>query len=97
MSSTAITYYDQVTLRPLNLLGALHDPDMTIQVVPGHEADAVQGRISVDAPLGRAILRKRCGDAVTIQIQDQSISMRILEVRKSAPEQDEGDLVDMAA
>jgi hypothetical protein len=97
MSSTAITYYDQVTLRPLNLLGALHDPDMTIQVVPRHEADAGHGRISVDAPLGRALLRRHAGDTVTIHVQDQSVSMRILEVRKSAPEQDEGDLVDMAA
>jgi hypothetical protein len=97
MSSTAITYYDLVTLRPLNLLGALHDPDMTIQVVPRHEADAVQGRISVDAPLGRAILRKRCGDAVTIQIQDQSISMLILAVERPGSTHDDQVAMAVAA
>lgn len=89
MNLHSISYYDHVTLRPLNVLGALHEPDMTIQVVPGYEADAEHGRISAEAPLGRALLRKRCGDAVTIQVQDQSISMRILDVRRLEPEDDE--------
>jgi hypothetical protein len=89
MNLSPISYYDQVTLRPLNLLGALHEPDMTIQVVPGYEADAEHGRISAEAPLGRAVLRKRCGDAVTIRVQDQSVSMKILAVRKAHETQEQ--------
>lgn len=89
MNSMMINYYDYVTLRPLNVLGALHDPDMTIQVVPSYEADAEHGRISAEAPLGRAILRKRCGDAVTIRVQDQSISMKILAVQKAHETQEQ--------
>jgi len=97
MNLSPISYYDQVTLRPLNLLGALHDPDMTIQVVPSYEADAEHGRISAEAPLGRAILRKRCGDAVTIRVQDQSVSMRILAVQKPHETQDEQTALSVAA
>lgn len=97
MNLSPISFYDQVTLRPLNLLGALHDPDMTIQVVPSYEADAERGRISAEAPLGRAVLRKRCGDTVTIRVQDQSVSMRILAVRKSHETQDEPDVLSAAA
>lgn len=52
MNSFSITHYDRVTLRPLNELGALHEPDMTLQVVPAYEADADNGLISEEAPLG---------------------------------------------
>ncbi|GEP43223.1 GreA/GreB family elongation factor [Brevifollis gellanilyticus] len=89
MNLHSISYYDHVTLRPLNVLGALHEPDITIQVVPGHEADAEHGRISAEAPLGRAILRKRSGDTITIQVRDQSISMRILAVERPGETHDE--------
>lgn len=84
MNSFSITYYDRVTLRPLNELGAVHDPDFTLQVVPGYEADADSGRISEDAPLGRAILNHRRGDILRLQVHGRSLSMRILSVEKLA-------------
>jgi hypothetical protein len=90
MSSFLITYYDRVTLRPLNELSALHDPDFTIQVVPGYLADADNGRISEDAPLGRAVLRHRHGDTLTLNVQGRSVSMRILAVEKHAENADVG-------
>lgn len=83
MNPSHISYYDQVTLRPLNELSALHDPDLTIQVVPSYEADADRGRVSADAPLGRALLRRHCGETITIQVQGRSLSMRILAVEKA--------------
>lgn len=81
MNSHSITHYDLVTLRPLNELGTLHEPDMTLQVVPGYEADVDQGRISEDAPLGRALLRQRSGQTITIQVEGRSLSMLILAVK----------------
>lgn len=85
MNPSRITYYDEVTLRPLNVLGALHEPDLVIQVVPGHEADAEAGRISSAAPLGRALLHRQRGDTVTIQVGGHSVSMRVLAVNKPDP------------
>lgn len=84
MNSFSITYYDRVTLRPLNELGAVHDPDFTLQVVPGYEANADNGLISEDAPLGRAILSHRSGDLLRLQVHGRSLSMRILSVEKLA-------------
>lgn len=83
MTSFTITYYDRVTLRPLNELAALHEPDLTLQVVPAHEVDADHGRISVEAPLGQALLHHRGGETVTIQVQGRRVSMRILAVEKA--------------
>lgn len=82
MNSFFITHYDRVTLRPLNELGALHEPDMTLQVVPAYEADADNGFISEEAPLGRALLRHRHGQTLSLQVQGRTLSMRILSVEK---------------
>lgn len=83
MKSSPITYQDRVTLRPLNLLQVLHEPNLTIRVVPNHEKDADKGLISADSPLGRAVLRRTVGDTITIEVQGHSLSMLILAVEKS--------------
>lgn len=80
MNSLCIHHYDQITLRPLNELSALDNADWTIQVVPGYEADADQGLVSEEAPLGRALLGRSCGEVVTIAVAGRSLSMRIVGV-----------------
>lgn len=80
MKPTPISCYDHVTLRPLNILGAIHDPDFIIQIVPAHEADAAHGRISAEAPIGRAVLHRHCGDEVTVRVQDHTATLCILSV-----------------
>lgn len=82
MNTLSIHHYDHVTLRPLNELATLHEFDITIQVVPGYEADADRGRISEDAPLGRAVLRRTVGDKIDIQVQGRNLAMLILAVEK---------------
>ena len=86
MQTDTIFYHDRVTLRPLNELSALHEPDMTVQVVPPHDADADQGRISVEAPLGRALLRRRSGETVSLKVQARTLHMQILHVEKASLE-----------
>lgn len=81
-ANASVSFYDHVTLRPLNALGALHEPDFTIQLVPHHHADADRGLVSTQAPLGRAVLRQNVGDTVTIRVSDRALSMRILAVEK---------------
>lgn len=82
MKSFSIKHYDRITLRPLNELGALHEPDMIIQVVPAYEADADNGRISEDAPLGRALLRHRRGQTLSLQVHGRGLSMLVVAVEK---------------
>lgn len=83
MSSISIHYHDRVTVRPLNELGTLHEPDFTVEVVPGYEGDADHGRISEEAPLGRALMGRRCGETVTVRVRDRSLSMLIIAVAKA--------------
>lgn len=82
MKSNSIHLHDLVTLRPLNELATLHEFDITIQVVPGYAADADKDLISEDAPLGRAVLNRKPGDKINIQVQGRSLAMLILDVKK---------------
>ncbi|MDI1312932.1 GreA/GreB family elongation factor [Prosthecobacter sp.] len=82
MNTLPVRHYDRVTLRPLNELASLHEFDITIQVVPGYEADADSGRISEDAPLGRAVLRRSAGEKINLQVHDRKLAMLILAVEK---------------
>jgi transcription elongation GreA/GreB family factor len=84
MNTLSIHHYDHVTLRPLNELAALHKCDITIQVVPGYEADADSGRISEDSPLGKAVLRHTAGEKNDIQAHGRSLTMLILAVEQAA-------------
>lgn len=77
-----ISYYDLVTLRPLHDTDPSGDNDLRIRIVPAHEADAVAGRISADAPVAKAIMHRRQGDTITVHAREQAIPMRILSVVK---------------
>lgn len=78
MTASSITYYDIVSLRALVPPASPQEPDLTVQIVPWHESDAENGRISSEAPLGRALLRRSCGETIVIQVGERRISMRIL-------------------
>src|SRR3954470_20765633 len=54
----------------------------TYQIVGGDELDDTlgPGRISYEAPLGRSLLGKRVGDAVTVQRPDGAVELNILKV-----------------
>lgn len=82
MNSLSIHLYDHVTLRPLNELATLHEFDITIQVVPAYEADADHDLISEDAPLGRAVLGRRPGEKISIEVDGRTLSMLVLAVGK---------------
>ena len=55
--------------------------ELTYRVVGPDEFDVEAGRISVDAPLGRALLRKEAGDEVVVRRPRGRAVYTILEVR----------------
>ena len=55
--------------------------EFTYRVVGPDEFDVEAGRISVDAPLGRALLRKEAGDEVVVRRPRGRAVYTILEVR----------------
>jgi transcription elongation factor GreB len=52
----------------------------TYRIVGGDESDVDQGWISIDSPMARACLGKRCGDAVTVRAPRGEIEYTILAV-----------------
>lgn len=62
----------------------LEDEDgkkVTYQVVGPDEIDTKGGRISVDSPIGRALLGKRKGEEVTVRRPVGEIELTVLEIR----------------
>jgi transcription elongation factor GreB len=53
----------------------------TYQLVGPDEIDTRGGRISVDSPMGRALLGKRLGDEVTVQRPKGEVELTILTIR----------------
>ena len=79
-----IHYYDRVRLRSLNAIESSEDDDLFIQIVYPHEANAVAGRISADAPVGRAALHRKEGDTITFKALGQRMAMQIISIEKHA-------------
>ncbi len=50
------------------------------QLVGDDEADAEQGKISINAPIARAIVGKRCGDVVTVTTPAGVLELEIAKV-----------------
>jgi transcription elongation factor GreA len=53
----------------------------TYHLVGGVEADPASGRISVDSPVGRALIGKKKGDRVTVDAPAGQIELSIHEIR----------------
>ena len=56
-----ITHYSRVHLRPSEGTG------LWVQLVPPSEVDLETGRISVESPLGRALLGRTAGETVQVE------------------------------
>ena len=56
------------------------------RLVGPDEADAAAGAISVEAPLGRALLGKREGDVVRVERPAGKLELTVVEVRWTSPD-----------
>ncbi|GHG91282.1 transcription elongation factor GreB [Comamonas sp. JC664] len=63
---------------------SLEDEDgavSTYQIVGSDEIDASGGRISVESPMGRALLRKAVGDSVEVRRPRGEIELTVMDIR----------------
>ena len=60
---------------------AIDGEDETYEIVGATESDPVSGKISIDSPIGRALVGKKVGDKVEIQVPAGKLLAKILEVR----------------
>ena len=80
----AVGLYDKVTFYVEE-----DDETVTCQIVTTMRQDALKNLISKESPVGRAVLGRRVGDRVTVQVND-SYSYDIV-IQSIEPGQDTGD------
>ena len=73
LSNDEVGVGSYVTLRDLEL-----NEDMTLQIVGSTEADPENNKISEDAPIGIAALKKKVGDVIEVEAPIGVIKMEIL-------------------
>ena len=76
--------YDRVTLYVEE-----DDEEIVCQIVTTVRQDALNGRVSKESPVGRAVLGRRLGDRVTVQVND-SYGYDVV-IRAIEPGEDDGE------
>ena len=56
------------------------DEEITYQIVGAHEGDISNGKLTISAPIARALIGKSLGDSVTVKTPGGSKSYEIVEV-----------------
>jgi transcription elongation factor GreA len=56
------------------------DGDAEFRIVPAYEADCMSDRVSVESPLGRALLDRRTGDEVRYRAPDGMLAVTVVGV-----------------
>lgn len=64
----------------VEILNLDNDKKRKIRLVGDYEADIGNGLVSVEAPLGKALLGKKVGDIVDFEAQDEVFSYEILNI-----------------
>jgi len=58
------------------------DEEMEYYIVGSTEADPLEQKISNDSPVGRALMGKKPGDIVTVQVPDGTVRLKVLQIYK---------------
>ena len=66
----------------VTLLDMEYDDEMTYKIVGSTEANSLEGKISNESPVGRALLKKRVGDIVEVETQAGPIKYKVLDIHR---------------
>lgn len=69
-------------LSTVTILNKKTDKEMKYTLVSKDEADFKQGKISVDSPIGQAILGTEIGDNVTVDVPAGTLELEILNIER---------------
>ncbi len=67
----------------VNLLDLEFNEEVEFKIVGSTEADSLQGLISNEAPVGRALLGKKIGDLVNVETQMGNVQYKVLNITRS--------------
>ena len=57
--------------------------ELTYDLVGSNESNPLEGKISDQAPIGAALIGKRAGDEVTVEVPNGIVVMKVLEVSRT--------------
>ena len=57
--------------------------EVTYHIVGSTEADALNGKISNESPVGKALLGAKVGEVVTVETQAGDLNYKVLEIQRS--------------
>lgn len=67
----------------VKVLDMEYDEELELRIVGSTEASSLQGKISNESPVGKALLRHKVGDVVEVETQAGPVEYKILEIQKS--------------
>lgn len=59
------------------------DEEMEFKLVGSTEANSLQGKISNESPVGKALIGKGVGDTITVEMESGVIEYKVLEIQRS--------------
>ena len=69
-------------LSNVRVLNKKAEKEATYTLVSAQEADLKQNRISVESPIGKALLAREVGDVVDVKVPAGTVQMEILEITR---------------
>lgn len=67
----------------VKVLDMEYDEELELRIVGSTEASSLQGKISNESPVGKALLRHKVGDVVEVETPAGVMEYKILEIQKS--------------
>ena len=67
----------------VKILDCEYDEELEYKIVGSTEANSLQGKISNESPVGKALIGAKVGDTVSIETQAGVIEYKILEIWRS--------------
>lgn len=88
LRNAKLIYEDDITTDVVSVgskvvvLDVEYDEEMEYTIIGSAEADPYNGRISNESPVGSALLGKKSGDTVDVQVPDGTIKYKIISINR---------------
>lgn len=88
MKNAEVVVEDEIDLDKISIgcqvkvLDVEEDEEMEFKIVGSTEANSLDGKISNESPVGRALLGKKAGETVDVETQAGVIQYKILDIRR---------------
>ena len=67
----------------VKILDMEYDEELDYKIVGSTEANSLKGKISIESPVGKALLGAKVGEVVTVETQAGDLNYKVLEIQRS--------------